>query len=59
MIGCHVIATARNFDVLEDLGARGLSILELDVTSQESVVQAKAKVEELTGGHLDILINNA
>ncbi|KEY69446.1 hypothetical protein S7711_01988 [Stachybotrys chartarum IBT 7711] len=59
MIGCHVIATARNFDVLKDLGARGLSILELDVTSQESVIQAKARVEELTGGRLDILINNA
>jgi 1-acylglycerone phosphate reductase len=57
--GCHVIATARRFEVLKELGAMGMTILELDVASQESVLRCKAKVQEITGGRLDILINNA
>ncbi len=36
-----------------------MSTLSLDVTSPESIAQAKKDVEELTGGSLDILVNNA
>ncbi|KJZ76222.1 hypothetical protein HIM_04304 [Hirsutella minnesotensis 3608] len=57
--GCHVIATARRLDVLKDLEAQGLTILALDVTSQESVDACKDAVTQLTDGRLDILINNA
>ena len=58
--GCHVIATARNRDVIADLQEMGMDTLSLEVTSTESVASAKAKVEKLTGGRgLDILVNNA
>jgi len=57
--GCHVIATARNPDVLKDLAAQGLSTAQLDVTNQESIAACKAEVEKLTNGRLDILVNNA
>lgn len=57
--GCHVIATARNLDAIKDLGAKGLTILPLDVTSKESIAECKTQVEQLTSGRLDILVNNA
>lgn len=57
--GLHVIATARNPDVLEDMAAQGMSTLPLDVTSQESIAACKAEVEKITNGRLDILVNNA
>ncbi|KAH6609911.1 NAD(P)-binding protein [Trichoderma cornu-damae] len=57
--GCHVIATARNTDVLKDLAARGMSAVRLDVTSQDSINTCKAEVANITGGRLDILVNNA
>jgi len=37
----------------------GMSTLALDVTNSESIVSAKTEVEQLTGGKLDILVNNA
>jgi 1-acylglycerone phosphate reductase len=57
--GLHVIATARNKDVLKDLEAMGISTLSLDVTSSKDIEIAKKEVEVLTGGKLDILVNNA
>lgn len=36
-----------------------ISTLALDVTKQESISEAVEKVKELTGGRLDILVNNA
>lgn len=58
-IGFHVIATARNKDVLKDLEALGMTTLDLDVTKAEDIESARQEVDELTGGKLDILINNA
>jgi 1-acylglycerone phosphate reductase len=58
-LGCHVIATARKLDQLRDIESKGVTVLPLDVTSKESIAACKAKVEELTGGRLDILVNNA
>jgi NAD(P)-dependent dehydrogenase (short-subunit alcohol dehydrogenase family) len=34
-------------------------VVSLDVTNTESIQAAKEKVTELTGGRLDILVNNA
>ncbi|KAF4122055.1 1-acylglycerone phosphate reductase [Geosmithia morbida] len=57
--GCHVIATARNPDVLEGLQAEGFSTAQLDVTDEESLQSCREAVEKLTDGRLDILVNNA
>lgn len=57
--GCHVIATARNLELIKDLDLMGLSILALDVTSKQSIDECKSRVEQLTEGRLDILVNNA
>ncbi|RDA86855.1 hypothetical protein CP532_1384 [Ophiocordyceps camponoti-leonardi (nom. inval.)] len=57
--GCHVIATARRLEVLQSLGAKGLTVLPLDVTSQASVASCRTRVGEITSGKLDILVNNA
>lgn len=37
----------------------GIDTLELDVTEAESVQRVKAQVEKMTGGMLDVLVNNA
>ncbi|KAK6580700.1 hypothetical protein PZA11_006936 [Diplocarpon coronariae] len=57
--GLHVIASARTKDAITDLEALGMSTLSLEVTSEESIKEAKNAVEKLTGGRLDILVNNA
>ena len=59
MAGLHVIATARNKDVLKELEGMGMSTLGLDVTNAEDIENARKEVEALTGGKLDILVNNA
>ncbi|GAM43810.1 hypothetical protein TCE0_060r18925 [Talaromyces pinophilus] len=58
-VRCHVIATARNLDLIKGRGSMGLSILALDVTSKQSIDERKTRVEQLTDGRLDILVNNA
>jgi 1-acylglycerone phosphate reductase len=57
--GLHVIATARDREKIRDLELLGLTTLSLEVTSLESILAAKKVVTELTGGGLDILVNNA
>ena len=37
----------------------GMSAVALDVTNAESIAQCKAEVDKITGGKLDILVNNA
>jgi len=59
ILGCHVIATARRPEALTDLASLGISTVLLDVNDQSSIDAAKAKVETLAGGKLDILVNNA
>lgn len=58
-LGCHVIATARNTDVLKGMDELGMSCLRLDVTDAKSIATCKEQVAELTGGRLDVLVNNA
>ena len=57
--GLHVIATARRAEVLSEMAEIGMTTLTLDVTDAESIKACHAQVAELTGGKLDILINNA
>lgn len=62
--GHHVIATMRDIEgrsraAAEELRSAGIEVVELDVTSNESVTSAFKKVSELTKGKLDVLINNA
>jgi len=66
-LGARVFASMRNLprpeaDELTALaGAEGLAIevVEIDVTSDESVERGVAAVLEKTGGALDVLVNNA
>ncbi|KAH8092685.1 hypothetical protein BXZ70DRAFT_453327 [Cristinia sonorae] len=57
--GLRVFATARNPAAMASLKASGIETLVLDVTKDESIALVKSQVEELTGGTLNILINNA
>lgn len=45
--------------MLADLEEMGMTTLSLDVTNVESIHEAKIEVEKMTGGKLDILVNNA
>ncbi|KAE9408814.1 NAD(P)-binding protein [Gymnopus androsaceus JB14] len=57
--GHHVFASARQLDSMVELKDLGITVLELDVTEIESVREARDKISALTGGTLDILVNNA
>ncbi|KAK8036253.1 short chain dehydrogenase [Apiospora rasikravindrae] len=57
--GLYVIATARRPEVLDGLAEMGMSALQLDVTDQDSIKACEEQVAAITGGKLDILVNNA
>jgi 1-acylglycerone phosphate reductase len=57
--GYNVLATARRTDSIQDLKDLGITPLSVDVDSPESIAALKKEVEALTGGKLDMLINNA
>ena len=58
--GFHVFATARNTSKMAPLAALdNVTLLQLDVTSRESVEHAVGVVEKQTGGTLDVLVNNS
>lgn len=58
--GFRVFATLRNMAKAGSLaGIPGIEILELEVTSEESIRQCAKAVEKLTGGSLDVMVNNA
>lgn len=57
--GLRVFATARDLAKIEHLKAIGLEVLQLDVTSSESIRNAVDEVHKVTGGRLDFLVNNA
>ncbi|KAF2268081.1 NAD(P)-binding protein [Lojkania enalia] len=57
--GCHVIATARNEALLQELRSQGMSAVQLDVTNDASIATCRNEVCKLVDGKLDILINNA
>lgn len=58
--GFQVFATVRTASKAGPLGeTEGIEILELEVTSKESIRQCARTIEKRTGGSLDILVNNA
>ncbi|KFY40383.1 hypothetical protein V495_05460 [Pseudogymnoascus sp. VKM F-4514 (FW-929)] len=57
--GFRVFATARNLRKIEHLISEGIEILELDILENQSVAKVASSVSDITGGTLDILINNA
>lgn len=56
--GWTVFATARNESTLTSLREAGCRTLALDVCSVESISAATHELATLTGGRLDLLINN-
>ena len=58
-LGLRVIASARRMEALVDLKALGMDTVLLDVTDTAAITAAKEQVHSLTGGKLDILVNNA
>jgi NADP-dependent 3-hydroxy acid dehydrogenase YdfG len=56
--GWTVFATARKESTLSQLKEAGCHTLELDVCSDVSVTQATQKLVTLTGGRVDLVINN-
>ena len=57
--GYRVIATARNPEALRTLQEEGFETVELELADPESVRRAAEAVEELCGGRLYALFNNA
>ena len=58
--GCLVIATSRKTSSMSVLANRpNCHLVQLDVTDQSSIDAARSKVEQIVGGKLDILFNNA
>lgn len=57
--GLLVFATARNIAKVQHLKEMGMEILPLDVTDDESIACAVESVRDITGGTLDILVNNS
>lgn len=57
--GLRVIATARNLNKVQHLKDMGLEVLALDVVNDASIREAVKSVSALTGGKLDVLVNNA
>ncbi len=57
--GLVVFATARNETALSELLNSGIKTFALDVTNEEHIIRVRDQVAEITGGKLDILVNNA
>jgi 1-acylglycerone phosphate reductase len=58
--GYHVFATARRLSAMASLqGMPNVTLIELDVTSPESIRTVHGAVSTATSGQLDILYNNA
>ncbi|KAK8070928.1 IBR finger domain protein [Apiospora hydei] len=55
----RVFASARNPAKLKQATDAGITTVQLDISSQESITASVAAVEKLTGGSLDALVNNA
>ena len=51
--GLHVFATDRNIKVLAEFRTLGIEVLQLEVTSPESVAEVKRHISERTNGSLD------
>ncbi|KAE8442472.1 hypothetical protein EG329_003315 [Mollisiaceae sp. DMI_Dod_QoI] len=57
--GYRVFATARNPSKMASLKVMGIETLTLDVMSEESISACVSEVSKLSGGTLNVLVNNA
>lgn len=57
--GFRVFATARNLSKVEHLKTLGIETLPLDVIDETSIKETVETVRKLTGGTLDVLVNNS
>ncbi len=57
-LGITTYAAARRVEKMEHLKTRGIRVLKLDVTDEESIKECVGKIAGETGG-VDILVNNA
>lgn len=57
--GLRVFATSRTMESMADLASTGIETMVFDVTDLTSVRQVRDRIAMLTGGKLDILVNNA
>jgi len=57
--GLRVFATARRVETISDLAAIGIETLSLEVDKADSVTKVKQEIQQLTGGRLHFLVNNA
>ena len=55
----RVIATARNLSKVAHLQSLGIETVQLDVLSLQSIEHCVTEVSKMTGGQLDILLNNS
>ncbi|KAF7363985.1 Short chain dehydrogenase reductase [Mycena sanguinolenta] len=55
----RVFATTRRLESMQDLSARGIETLALDVTDIEAIRRVRDDIAIKTGGKLDVLVNNA
>lgn len=54
-----MIATLLPWESRDHLEPFGIKCFDLDVTNEESTAAFKVAVDKLTGGRLDVLVNNA
>ncbi|KAI1502624.1 NAD(P)-binding protein [Biscogniauxia marginata] len=59
LAGIHPIATVLPSEPSEHLTRSNITWFTLDVTREESIIQLKKHIFDLTGGRLHILVNNA
>ncbi|KZT02016.1 NAD-P-binding protein [Laetiporus sulphureus 93-53] len=57
--GYTVFATARQLESIDDLGELGAITRRLDVTDHQAVCKLRDEVASITGGKLEVLVNNA
>lgn len=57
--GHNVIATARNTAKIEDLEAKGASVLQLDVTADTETIRSLVAAAFQIHQRIDVLVNNA
>ncbi|TGJ85563.1 hypothetical protein E0Z10_g3195 [Xylaria hypoxylon] len=55
----HAIATVLPNESSDHLVKAGITFFTLDVTSDQSILDLKGKVQKLTGGYVDVLVNCA
>ena len=58
LLGCRSLENGKHALALLNF-PRNVHLIELDVTSKESVLQSIAEIKQKYGGQLDVLVNNA